>query len=711
MKNILNMKRSLILTLLFLFAAVGIRANIPSGTTIYLDVSQHKCCYATYMFRSNAYGVCKWMKPVPGYNGLYSFKLTKSINNTIRFAGTNKALTINNGDEINYNIDDFGPWTTTCPGASTPYCIVTDESGTCVWAAAPQASQDLSFSGAQLSLAYNCMKNKFVAEVYTLFEGGNPCAIQISSPLLGADKVVKKPASPFSFQISDEVALGETVNVTLRIYSDLACTSLIAEKTLTAVASSQECEQAHTLTACQGVKTILSASMAGDVYEWTSTDPAINGANTRSVEIPTANLGTYTYSVKTYQVNIVKENNLMAGGDFEQEGIGFSSEYKYVGKDVKADYGSHGQDIYTLTKNVANFWQDFAPIQPHGGKYYGFFDANSEGDAWIAETNSSSHNPQQDNPDLIIEQGKKYYFSYWAAFPNKEGTEYFSATPATLQFRIEYFDPVSGTTKMENLGEPYTLSNDDHEWHQQSVVWVAPVNSAQVKIAVHDTVTDWKGNDFCLDDIMFQTISYSETDVAFTDKFNVTVTDCALCEGVEAKEDLANVEICDDELPYTWKWQTAPIATAGTYDFVEKSVNGCDSVLHRLVLTTKNCAPEPCKIEVLRKWNDFLFVDNQDGQYTSFQWYKNETAIDGATAQYYKLPSQPAAADEFYVVVNGEEESCRTTFVEAKPSAEAYPADGARKAVATRRYDVSANFYLVVTTYDDGYVETEKYVR
>ena len=156
-----------------------------------------------------------------------------------------------------------------------------------------------------------------------------------------------------------------------------------------------------------GTTATLTASLEGDIYEWSSTDPAVNGANTRSVKIPTDNLGKYTYSVKTYQINIVVENNLMAGGDFENEGIGFSSDYYYVGKDVVANYGSHGQDVYTLTQDVSQFWRDFASVKAHGGKYYGFFDAESKGYAWKAETNSSEGIHSQDNPNLQIRKGQK----------------------------------------------------------------------------------------------------------------------------------------------------------------------------------------------------------------------------------------------------------------------------------------------------------------
>jgi hypothetical protein len=45
--------------------------------------------------------------------------------------------------------------------------------------------------------------------------------------------------------------------------------------------------------------------------------------------------------------------------------------------------------------------------------------------------------------------------------------------------------------------------------------------------------------------------------------------------------------------------------------------------------------PKPeCKDIVYRKWNDLLFVDNGNEEFTAYQWYKNNTAIEGATRQY-----------------------------------------------------------------------------
>ncbi len=38
---------------------------------------------------------------------------------------------------------------------------------------------------------------------------------------------------------------------------------------------------------------------------------------------------------------------------------------------------------------------------------------------------------------------------------------------------------------------------------------------------------------------------------------------------------------------------------------------------------------------ITQHWNDALFFDNSSNQYTAWQWYKNGTPVNGATAQYY----------------------------------------------------------------------------
>lgn len=695
------MKRFAILILTTVLAA-NVFANIPSGTTIYLDCSQHWCCYATYMLRSDDLGICKKMTPVPGVAGLYSYKVPRSIGNNLIFAATDEVFT---STDINRNYGDFDNFRTTFGSTATPYCIV-KENG-CEWAAEPLAQAGTGIEEAQLNLVYNCATESYSANVFVRFEG-RPCALKISSLLMDKAKIVKAPVSPYSFDLPLEVANGQTVTATVGIYSDKTATALLEERPLTATATGTDCAQTRSLTFCQNDKAVLTASVAGELYEWVSDDPEINGATTRSVTISTENLGQYHYACTTYQTNIVAENNLMAGGDFEREGIGFSSEYSYAGMNiVNYDYAGGGNNVYTLTQNVSTFWRDFASITPHTGQYYGFFDANDHGYAWKAETMSSTGNHNQDNPNLIIQAGKQYYFSYWTAFPNKEESQFFNGITATLQFKIAYTDATTGERHELNLGEPYTLTNEDHEWHQQSIVWTAPANSADVMIGVYDEESDWHGNDFCLDDIMFQTVSTAESKVAFVDQFEVTIRTCGTepeRECPEVIEETTDKTIYAQELPFVWSWQDEPIEQAGQYVVIERTTDGqCDSVKHIL-----NLEVVECEVEVYKKWNDFLFVNNAQAQYTTYQWYRNGEPIEGANAQYYRADEVDEAV--YYVVINDTIRSCETTLQEATLSAPLNPAPNNQAVIATKVYVVSPTFQIVTTIYEDGTTQSVKQV-
>ena len=158
---------------------------------------------------------------------------------------------------------------------------------------------------------------------------------------------------------------------------------------------------------------------------------------------------------------------------------------------------------------------------------------------------------------------------------------------------------------------------------------------------MRDSQNSTEGNDFCLDDIMFQTLSYSSSTVLFTDSFIVKVN-------------------------------------AG----------------------------------IFRKWDDFLFVDNSDSLYTTFQWYVNGKTIAGATEQYYRIPGEVNNTDEYYCIVNAgtdsEVELCHTTVANAQPSNEIYPYQPQKQEVARRAYALTPEVRVVVITYSDGTCDIEK---
>jgi hypothetical protein len=54
---------------------------------------------------------------------------------------------------------------------------------------------------------------------------------------------------------------------------------------------------------------------------------------------------------------------------------------------------------------------------------------------------------------------------------------------------------------------------------------------------------------------------------------------------------------------------------------------------------------------VRQHWGDVLFFDNSSDQYDQWQWYKNGTAIPGATGQYYN--ETPSLNGQYYVIATG----------------------------------------------------------
>jgi len=107
------------------------------------------------------------------------------------------------------------------------------------------------------------------------------------------------------------------------------------------------------------------------------------------------------------------------------------------------------------------------------------------------------------------------------------------------------------------------------------------------------------------------------------------------------KEFVLSVEAVGDNLSYQWllNGQLIPGATASTYKTVLRTENDgiyqvevygeCDRALSDEVRVS-SC------FEVLLKWDDVMYIQNTDGRYTGFQWYRNGEAITtNGTSIYY----------------------------------------------------------------------------
>ena len=500
--------------------------------------------------------------------------------------------------------------------------------------------------------------------IVTVYFSGDVYAVRVEG-----DQVVnpqtKTTASPYTVTIKNcQAQEGSAHSVTAKLYSNTY--SVLAELSYAYEAPAITCEEYHELgDTCTSASLTLSTDEEGDVYEWSTGE-----RNVTSITVQPA-LGDQTYWVKVYGTTLQAAANLMNNGDFEtvpasgQAPVGFTSDYYYVGFNLSAYYdqpGHRDNNLFAIQANAHTFYHTFQNVTAHGGNYFALFDAGNSGYAWKAAT--------ADNPDLKIQKDSIYLFSYWAANPNNASE---SSNPAQLQFEIQ-FRNTNGNMVKQQLGTTYTLPTDN-EWHQQMVSWKAPVSSDEVVIAVYDANNNQRGvvgNDFCLDDIMFQQAAITNMVLAKQEFFNVTGIDC-------------------DTVP------------------------------------TPPTPPADCDTLIYAKWNDFLFVNNGapfvkdghaydggDGQFVAYQWYRNDELVEGATDQYLRV-EDIRSTDTFFVVVTKkdgtEQVSCEVKFSDLTArhggALDQYPRP---QEVARRYHFVGSHFRIIEIFYEDGSTQSQKEV-
>ena len=254
----------------------------------------------------------------------------------------------------------------------------------------------------------------------------------------------------------------------------------------------------------------------------------------------------------------------MSNGDFEnytdyhQQPTGYTSDYEYLpfdpyGTDLydKPEYQSKS-GVYLLSHNAKHTWRDYANVSPHSGNFFAMFDAAHSGYAWKACT--------PENPGLQIMEGGLYVFSYWAADLNEASQR---AHPARLQFSIRYKMP-DGSMKKEFLGEVLTLGKDNL-WHYSQTFWTSPVTSDSIEIGVED-LNDYYGvgNDFGLDDIIFQMVTLEGSKQIATDTFTVITQDCTPCQDIVYRKwnDVLFVDNTGEQF-VSYQWYADSVAITG----------------------------------------------------------------------------------------------------------------------------------------------------
>ena len=631
--------------------ALHAAAKIPQNSVVYLDVTQAWCCKATYAVLTSGSDVTRIMKPVEGKSGVYSYTVTMSggMQENFQFGYSNDVVITRDRpgwDDIDKHKEPSGNWS-----ASKPYYIVTGSDGSGYWASAPTSSGATALDSVVVSTPNSCIDSTYDVIVSVYFSGA-PCSMRLTGDQWTSDVTKKDLKSPVVIKQEDiKEPAGKPHSVTVTLYSATNYTGVIGSMQAAYVSPEIECEVETDLgDKCINEPMTLTTTTEGAVYKWST------GATERSITV-TPTEGAQTYTAEVYETVYIVEYNMMANGDFEtkpedgQPLAGFESDYFYAGWDSVNYYTKHPgkSNLYAITQDASVFWHDFAPIQPHGGQYFALFDATYGAYAWKASTKI--------NPSLKLQKDSMYVFSYWVAYPNKEKGK----NPAILLFEISYQDANGIWQTAEHLGDACRLSeipaDELNDWHQQTATWIAPCDADSVVIAVRDinNTSEYIGNDFCLDDIMFQKASVTNLLLARREIYHVNGIDCG----------------------------TPP-------------------------------PDPPCTDDWLRtKWNDVLFVDNSAGEFVGYQWYVNGEEIAGATEQYYRASQDLTQSTDLYSVHMRKADgttiiSCEKTFGQVSPSRDQYPAPEPKQVVFRRYHVIGSHFRIVVTGYDDGSVEADK---
>jgi hypothetical protein len=170
---------------------------------------------------------------------------------------------------------------------------------------------------------------------------------------------------------------------------------------------------------------------------------------------------------------LVVAGNLIANGDFSAGNSGFGSGYSFAAANDCMPPG-----VYDIV---------LQPIDCH--PYWASFGDHTSGDGYMMTINGADiANVQVWSETVSVVPETQYYFSTWIASSHP-------TSPAMLDFSI------NGAS----IGTTFAAAATTGLWQQFYTSWYSGVNTtAQLSLVNQNTI--FYGNDFALDDIMFDTI-------------------------------------------------------------------------------------------------------------------------------------------------------------------------------------------------------------
>ncbi|NOY49871.1 MAG: gliding motility-associated C-terminal domain-containing protein [Chlorobi bacterium] len=255
---------------------------------------------------------------------------------------------------------------------------------------------------------------------------------------------------------------------------------------LAAIAAMAQIDAGPDSTICLGETIMLQGSgPAMYTYTWTSVpdDPTISNPN-----ILTPNVTPSVTTVYTLEGRSVSLVNLVINGDFESGNTGFTSDYVYS----PGPNGIWNEGTYAITTDASYNHNNFTCDYDHTTGTGNFMAINGAGQPNVVVWSETITG---------IEQNTEYEFSTWVSSLSP-------ISPAILQFKI------NGTL----LGDPFNASSIICVWKRFFETWNSGTsNSATISIINQNTASN--GNDFSLDDINFNKVTY------YYDSCTVSVND------------------------------------------------------------------------------------------------------------------------------------------------------------------------------------------
>lgn len=545
----------------------------------------------------------------------------------------------------------------------------------------------------------------------------------------GKTTTIDSPKSPQVFSITGlrgATTSGESATATAKFTGNSGCTKQV---TFTIPNVTQGIVRTH-IDVLVGETAELNPSGADytNKHSWYvdgKEQPSMQGKQS-SKAFDESNTTYYTY--REFNPPAGDMSDMMSNGSYEDDfDYGTKgqkstiSDYNFWGKYAQTDVTAI--DFYTNTsinpdkwsdngfavvKNANNFFYTYANITARAGSYFALFDAASDGvpnkKAWKAETAK--------NPNLTLQKGTTYLFSFWAANINNYGE---MDNAAKLQFQIEYNGKTEKLGKVLDLGSAEFRNN---RWHQCSATFYADADATNVTISVVNLNTNTlnTGNDFALDDIQFRAVSSATRAVKIQQVFEVQTHEPQL-KSLEVQEQSLGCDSTAYTATITVKYANpkgnlvVEDVTSGVTIFAGAlpaiGASDWDKEKSKVITVRLNeldnhefkayfpdwtkaapvtgtavapafvpCAPDCIEGIMYRKWENVLFVDNGKGLYTAYQWYKNDKKLPGETKQRYYTGSKPMAgtSDTYYCEMTRKdgkvEQTCAHTFDECPRSAD-----------------------------------------